>query len=381
MNDTASWYAAPLLAVFAAALALAVSQAVARLAIARRWLPDEPNLRSSHQRTTPRSGGVAIFAAWLAGVGAVSGLGGDPTLVRDDALLAPLVAMVFAVGLVDDILALRALWKFLGQAAAAVLFVWLAGPLKMAPLPILGDVLLGPAAGPVTVLWIVAFMNVFNFMDGVNGIAAACAAFAMFALCVAGVYFSTGLWAVSAGVAAVALVGFLPFNFPNGRLFMGDNGSQMVGFLIAATAVGAANSSGGNLSVLFAPVVMAPFIVDVAFTLAHRAIRRRNVLTAHREHVYQLLLRSGLSHGAVTAIYLGLTAISTAVAIAMLRLEPDMQWLAPVLLISAFSIPAALIVASAARRGLLSDDRQTDHYFTPPVVEELARAKIPQAAE
>lgn len=381
MSETASWYAAPLLAVFAAALALAVSQGVARLAIARRWLPDEPNIRSSHQQTTPRSGGLAIFAAWLAGVGVVTGFGTDPTLAREGALLTPLVALVFVIGLVDDILVLRALWKFLGQVAAAVLFVRFAGPLETAPLPFLGDAPLGLAAGPITVFWIVAFMNAFNFMDGVNGIAAACAAFVMFALCVAGIYFSVGLWAVSAGVAAVALVGFLPFNFPKGRLFMGDNGSQMVGFMIAATAVGAANASGGNLSALFAPVAMAAFIVDVAFTLVHRAIRKRNILTAHREHVYQLLLRFGLSHGAVTAIYLGLTAISTAIAIAMLRLEPDMQWLAPVFLISAYSIPAALIVAKAAREGLLSEERQPDYYDAPAVTGEIADANIPQAAE
>ncbi|MCD8492077.1 MAG: hypothetical protein LRY51_09320, partial [Geovibrio sp.] len=77
------------------------------------------------------------------------------------------------------------------------------------------------------------------------------------------------------------------------------------------------------MSALFIPTAMAPFIFDVGFTLLHRAARGRSIPTAHREHLYQLLLRLGLSHAAVTSIYLSLTALSTAAAIAMLRLAPQ----------------------------------------------------------
>lgn len=359
MSVTAAWYAAPLVALSSGAAVFFAAQGLARLAERRHWLPDEPNHRSSHQRTTPRSGGVAIFLAWLAGVAIVAGFtGGD--VAGSAALLAPLVALAFAVGLIDDIIELRAVWKFLGQIAAAVLFVAAFGALKTAPLPFVGDAPLGLAAAPVTVFWIVAFMNAFNFMDGVNGIAASCAAFALFAMAIAGAFFSTGIWAVAAGLGAVALVGFLPFNFPKGRLFMGDNGSQTVGFLIAASAVGAANASDGAFSALFAPAAMAAFIVDVTFTLIHRASRGRNILMAHREHVYQLLLRLGVSHAGVTTIYLALTAFATATAIAMLRLAPEMQWLAPLFLIAAYSVPAGLVLSAAARAGLLAQDAIAD---------------------
>jgi len=360
MSEQAAWYAAPLLAAFAGAAALAAVQVLARRAIAANWLPDHPNHRSSHERVTPRSGGVAIFVAWLAGLAVVAGLGTVEGVAGQAAMLAPLVGLVFLFGLVDDILALRAAWKFIGQMLAALVYVWVFGPLETAPLPFLGDAPLGLAGAPITVFWIVAFMNAFNFMDGVNGIAAACAAFALFGIAVASAFFSAGLWTAAAGVGAVALVGFLPFNFSKDKLFMGDNGSQTIGFLIAAAGVGAANASDGALSALFAPVAMAAFIVDVAFTLVHRTIRKQNILLAHREHVYQLLLRLGLSHVAVTAIYLGLTAFSTAAAIAMLRLSPEHQWIAPVFLIAAFSIPAGLIFAKAERAGLLSGEPQSD---------------------
>ncbi|MCD8492076.1 MAG: hypothetical protein LRY51_09315 [Geovibrio sp.] len=105
---------------------------------------------------------------------------------------------------------MRALWKFVGQVAAAIAYVALFGPLSFAPAPFVGDIPLGLFAAPITVFWIVGFMNAFNFMDGVNGIAAACAGFVLFAVAVAGANLDVGFWAMSAGVAAAALVGFLP---------------------------------------------------------------------------------------------------------------------------------------------------------------------------
>lgn len=355
MNAFFSAGAAPFLAGGAGLAALLVALLMSRLAIAQGWLPDHPNGRSSHQRVTPRSGGVAVFAGWLAGLGVLA-FAGDPDFIPGALRLVLLAGAVFALGLIDDILELRALWKFVGQVAAAIAYVAIFGPLSFAPAPFVGDVPLGLLAAPITVFWIVGFMNAFNFMDGVNGIAAACAGFVLFAVAVAGANLDIGVWAMSAGVAAASLVGFLPQNFPGGRLFMGDNGSQTVGFLLAAMAVGAANASDGAVSALFIPTAMAPFIFDVGFTLLHRAARRQSIPTAHREHLYQLLLRLGLSHAAVTSIYLSLTALSTAAAIAMLRLEPQNQWLAPLAILIVLSAPAILVFRRAQRAGLLAGD-------------------------
>jgi len=125
-------------------------------------------------------------------------------------------------------------------------------------------------------------------------------------------------------------------------------------FIVAALAVIAANGSDGRASALVAPVIFLPFLMDVAVTLAHRAIRKQNILSAHREHLYQLMLRLGATHVEVAVIYMGLTAISTAAAIVMLALPGAWQWLAPALLAAVFAVPAARVYRRAVRAALFS---------------------------
>ena len=354
MSNLPDQFVGPIGFVFAGAAALGGVQLVARLAILGGWLPDRPNDRSSHIEITPRSGGVAIFLAWTVATAVAVAFSGFAALRHEAALFAPLAFGVFALGLADDALGVRAMHKLFGQFVVAIAFVLICGALSVAPLPFGGLTELGSLAAPVTVFWIVGFMNAFNFMDGVNGIAAACAAFALAVFAVAAAVTGAPFWSLASGLLAVTLVGFLPLNFPRARLFMGDNGSQLIGFAVAAAAVGGANQSGGAMSALFLPTAMLPFIFDVSFTLAHRAARGRNVILAHREHLYQLLLRLGFSHAAVTAVFLGLTALSTTAALLMLQLEPAWQWIAPAAVIALLA-PAALHVFAVAReRGLLA---------------------------
>jgi UDP-GlcNAc:undecaprenyl-phosphate GlcNAc-1-phosphate transferase len=351
---------APLIIAAAALTTLVAAYASARIAVRAGFLLDRPNDRSSHVRVTPRSGGIAIFAAWAAGMAIVAALMHDPEALQLTVKLVLIAGFVLFLGLADDAFAPTPLIKFVGQFAAAALFVAAFGALEIAPLPIVGDVALGPFAAPLTIFWIVGFMNAFNFMDGVNGIAAACGAFVLAGLAVASAYAGSTYWAIAALLCATALVGFLPVNFPKGRLFMGDNGSQTVGFLLAAIAVAAANEPGASTSALFAPVAILPFLFDVAFTLGHRVVRRQSIAAAHREHLYQVLLRLGCSHARVTAIYLSLTALATTGAVLMLRLVPREQWYAPVALILLMAAPAAMLYARALRLGVIASRRPAE---------------------
>lgn len=354
MNAVSTTIDAWLAVSFAGLAALVVAHFVARFAARSGALLDRPNARSSHRVVTPRSGGVAVFAGWATGMAIVAAFAGAPLILDSTVRLMLLAGFALLIGLADDLYAPRALFKFGGQVMAAVLFVLVFGAPETAPLPFVGDTALGAFAAPLTVFWIVAFMNAFNFMDGVNGIAAACGAFALFAIAVAAAFSGAFFWALAAAICGTAIVAFLPVNFPRGRLFMGDNGSQTIGFLIAAIAVGAAMETGGATSALFIPVAMLPFIFDVSFTLAHRILRKQDVLAAHREHLYQLLLRTGSSHAEVTGLYLSLTALSTAAAVLMLRLSPAEQWYAAVAAALLMMAPAMILFLRARRMGLLA---------------------------
>ncbi len=339
---------AALLLALAAVAAAALSFLAARFFARRGWLPDRPVARSSHKAPTPRTGGVAVIIGFLGPALALSIV--EPGLWK----FAALVFGAFALGFADDARPLPAIVKLLGQTGLAALFVFLFGAVETIPAPFIGAVALGPAAAPLTAFWIVAFMNAYNFMDGANGLAATAAIFGLSALAVAIAASGAEASAAAAALMAVSVFGFLPLNFPKGRLFLGDGGSQSIGFAIAALAVFAAQAEAGPVSALFAPTVFMPFLFDVAFTLAHRAARRRSLFEGHNEHLYQLLIRLGARHSSVTALYLALVALSALTAIFAGALPASWQFIAPAGLAALFLAPALVLYRKADAAGLLA---------------------------
>lgn len=339
---------APLFLIAAALAAAGLAYAAARFLVRRAWLPDTPVARSSHKTPTPRTGGVAVMAGFLGPALLVSII--EPGLWR----LAALIFAAFALGLADDVRPLPAAVKLIGQIALAALFVFLFGAVETIPWPAGGALALGPAGAALTIFWIVAFMNAYNFMDGANGLAATAAIFGLSALAVAVAAAGADAPAAAAALLAAAVFGFLPHNFPGGRLFLGDGGSLSIGFAIAALAALAARAGAGSVSALFAPTVFMPFLFDVAFTLAHRLMRRRRLLEAHNEHLYQLLIRLGARHSSVTALYLALVALSTLAAIFAASGPAGVQLLAPAALFALFLAPAVFLYRKAAAAGLLT---------------------------
>lgn len=367
--------AASILILSAAIVAAISSYAIARIAIRRNLLPDSPNERSSHQSATPRAGGFAIFGGFAIAMILMitpQALGQEGS--RNAAALA-LGFGAFAFGAVDDAHPLGARLKLLLQTALAFGFVAVFGAVETIPAPFVGEIDLGVAAIPLTMLWIVGFMNAFNFMDGINGIAGACALFVLSALALVGAA-GEGAWSAPAIFLAAALLGYLPLNFISGRIFMGDGGSQFVGFMIATLAVlaGDSDNAAAPVSRMFAPIAFLPFIVDVAFTLAHRVRRGRNVFEAHNEHVYQLLVRMGRSHQAVATLYLTAVALSTAVAITVNNRSSEVQYAAALSLIAVLVAISAITARKARAAQLLSG-------ATPSPIEAEAPMQFPAAAE
>ena len=157
---------------------------------------------------------------------------------------------------------------------------------------------------------------------------------------------------------------------------MGDAGSQALGFLMAALPLVLTPLTENALSPLLVPVMLLPFIGDVTFTLIHRFARGKNVLQAHREHLYQLLLRMEISHAKVTAIYLSATMITSAFAVMMLGMPAGWQWVVPVALLVATLFPALSLFKKAKAAGLLDNAIKAD-----PAELELGPASQRQAAE
>jgi Fuc2NAc and GlcNAc transferase len=263
----------------------------------RTSLLDVPNARSSHVRPTPRGGGIAIVVVSLAAMA---------VLVLFDQLdrrffyaLSGGGAAIAWVGYLDDRGRIGIVWRFVVHVAAAIWAVAFLG--GMTDINWQGTtVTLGMLGPMLAVLGIVWSLNLFNFMDGIDGIAASQAVFmaGVGALLAHLAGLTTSIPAAGWTIAAASF-GFLLWNWPPARVFMGDVGSGFLGFVLAVLALGATRESAVMLPVWL--ILGAVFIVDATFTLCRRLARRERFYEAHRSHAYQWLSRRWSSHLRVTA--------------------------------------------------------------------------------
>ncbi len=268
-----------------------------RFAIGRDLL-DVPNARSSHEIPTPRFGGLAVMVGVWAAIPFMNG----------GFLLLATATLAGLVGILDDFVDLQFWMKALGQAAAAFILLFLATP------PI------GVAAGPFWpvallfgVVWVVAVVNAYNFMDGIDGIAGGTAI--LNAVFLAALVGASGLGASLAALAA-AVAAFLMWNISPARIFLGDSGSHFVGFFLGAVALytdpvgGPGAPYGSYLAFVVAAAVFTPFLFDTAFTLVRRAVVGKNIFAAHREHIYQRVTPDPAKHRQASIVYFALSALS-----------------------------------------------------------------------
>ncbi len=237
---------------------------------------DAPNERSLHEHPVYRTGGLAILAGILAGWLLLAMQSGWPASMSWIAAAALLIA---AVSLVDDIKELSPLIRLVVHGLAAVVLI--AGGLVI-PWGLFGLIL--------TALAIVWMLNLFNFMDGMDGFAGGMAALGFGFLATAGWLQDDAQYALYCGVVSAAAMGFLCLNFPPARIFMGDAGSATLGLLAAACSLWGIHS---ELFPLWFPLlVFSPFIVDATVTLLRRALKRERIWEAHCTHYYQRLIKS-----------------------------------------------------------------------------------------
>ena len=300
------------------AAAWALTFSMRRYAL-RVGLVDRPNARSSHVVATPRGGGVAIVASYLAVVSAV-GASGAVELHLAFALLGS-GSLVAILGFVDDRHHLPARWRFLGHLAAAVWVLYWLGPLP--PVPLFGRIVdLGIAATLLSALFLVWSINLFNFMDGIDGIASLEAI--TVSLGGAFVWWLTqpqGDWPIAVAFAA-CVAGFLVWNFPPARIFMGDAGSGFLGCVVATLALWSSHTASHLFWSWF--ILGGCFMVDATVTLVRRVARGERFNEAHRSHAYQYAARRHGSHKKVSVAFVVVTLgwlLPIAVAVALHRLD------------------------------------------------------------
>lgn len=324
--------------------------------VLRLGILDEPNHRSSHVKATPSTGGIAIVATFALGF-AIVWVFSDQARLSTYHLAGFAVAAfgIALVGFLDDLKLLKTFKIKLGaQIAAALILLAFGIVFTRVSLPSIGAIELGWLGYPLTVFWVVALTNMFNFMDGLNGLAGGTAVIVAAFLCAVTFIEGSFFVYIFCYVMAAGAAGFLVFNFPRARLFMGDVGSQFIGFAFAALAVIAAEIDASRTSFLVVPLLFFNFIFDTVFTFCRRALRGEDVTQAHRSHLYQLLNQIGWSHVQVSLFHFFMTAAQGVGILYLIGLGPDDRMLVFLPFIAFQIVYAAVVMTVARRRGIVS---------------------------
>jgi len=312
-----AWWLIPLVA----GASLLLTAVLRRYALNKRII-DIPNARSSHTVPTPRGGGVAIVLSFLAcmpvlwlveavPLSVLIGIGGAGSLIA-------------VIGFMDDHGHIAARWRLLGHfAAAAWMLCWLDG---LAPLTVFGfEVNLKWFGYVVAAFYCVWMLNLYNFMDGIDGIASVEAVTACLGMALLSALAGMPQLMTLPLLLAAATLGFLFWNFPPAKIFMGDAGSGFLGVVLAGLTLQAAWATPQLFWCWL--ILLGVFVVDATFTLIRRLLRGDKVYEAHRSHAYQFASRHCGKHLPVTLAVAGLNLFwLLPVAMSVLLLGLDGMW-------------------------------------------------------
>ena len=307
-----------------AALLVLLSAGIVRLMIAHPML-DDPARRAAtaHKVPTPKGGGLGIVAAFVAGMVVLYSTARFARIAEPEFIGTILAAIaIAAVALLDDLKDFRFVVKLAAQAGAALVAMASGLVVTRLAIPWVGVTELGPLGPLLTLFWIVACTNAVNFMDGMDGLVGGSLLVACAALCFIGA--EQGAWFVYAAALflTAGLLGYLPYNLHPARIFMGDVGSQFLGFVLAVLAVACARFDTEQLSFLIVPLLLFAHLFDTGFTLIRRALMGERVSAPHRTHLYQLAQRSGMPVPWVAAVHGAFVLFQAMLALAFPHLDP-----------------------------------------------------------
>ena len=262
---------------------------------------DHPNARSSHQNAIPKSGGISIVITFMVGMILVVGFE-ETGLIQQRYILGFIFSaiLIAVISFIDDVWEKSALFK-LGTHVFAVVVVLSTGiVIDTLSLPWEDEMPLGWLGYVVSFFWILGLTNAYNFMDGIDGLVASTALIAGLFFMVISYYEGSSFVYITGYTIVAGSFGFLVYNAPPAKIFMGDVGSAFLGFVFATLAIIGARYDASHTSFLVMPMLLFHFIFDTLFTFIRRIVAGRSPMKAHRSHLYQIRVRSGNSHLEVT---------------------------------------------------------------------------------
>jgi len=330
------------------------STGIAWAIMQRKNIMDTPNQRSSHTMPTATSGGLAIVLTFFLGMGILYFIG-DETMIKSRFFFGFTFSSLLIAGmsLYDDYRDKPFLIRLLTQILGIIVVMSFGIVINRIDFPGFDTPFMTMAGYFLTFFWILGLTNAYNFMDGLNGIAGGTAVIA--ALFLGIISYDQGsnftymvCYALLAGTA-----GFLVFNFPRGKLFMGDVGSTFLGFSFATLAIISSLYDNAHTSLLVVPLLLFHFIFDTFFTFVRRYVSHENVFHAHRSHLYQLLNRLGYSHTFVTLFYCTLGVVQGLGAYWMVHISGSARILIFIPYLIFNCLYAAWVILHAKKKKLL----------------------------
>lgn len=330
--------------IFAIMLAVLIAYFIVPFAI--RLAPiigamDEPDSRKVHQVDMPRVGGIAIFLAFI-----VSMLIFVPRTASINGVLLG-AALIFIVGLLDDILDLNAWIKLAAQIAAASVAVYYGVVVSFVTNPFDGLLNLGYFSIPLTLLWIVGITNAINLIDGLDGLAAGVSAIAGVTMGIISLLHGQTIVAVMAFILVAAILGFIPYNFHPARTFMGDCGSNVLGFILGCLAILGLTKSAAVISLFLPIVILGIPIFDTFFAIIRRMYNKAPIFHPDKDHLHHRLLGMGFSHSGSVLIIYGISGVFSVIAVVLSYISSPKAMLI-------LSLLLLLVVFGAGRIGLMT---------------------------
>lgn len=270
---------------------------------------DKPDQRKVHATAMPRLGGMAIFTGFIIACLIAFDISG---LYRGLILGA---GIIFLVGMLDDIYQLSAWIKLLGQIIAASVAIYFGIVVYFINNPFDGILNLGLLSIPVTLLWIVGVTNAINLIDGLDGLAGGVSGIAAITMGIIAFMQGQSQVALAAFLLAAAIAGFLPYNFYPARTFMGDGGSNLLGFLLACLAIMGATKSATFISLIIPIVVLGIPIFDTFFAIIRRINNKAPIFKPDKDHLHHRLLALGMSQRRSVLIIYALSSFFSVIAI------------------------------------------------------------------